>query len=287
MTTKPWTTSKEHSCFGGHVRFVEHDSRETNTRMRFSIFVPNGPINGCLIWLSGLTCTEENFMAKAGAHKAAADHSLMIVCPDTSPRGLDIKGIRDHWDFGEGAGFYVDAVTPGYREHFRMYSYVINELYGLITQEFNVQGRIGIMGHSMGGHGALIMGLREPQLFCSVSAFAPIVNPMNCPWGQKAMAGYLGADNTEVWGRYDACELLRRGHNHPHTIMMDQGLKDPFLIDQLLTRNFADVAAANGQSLELRMHEGYDHSYYFIATFIASHIAFHASAIMEIKNRGK
>jgi S-formylglutathione hydrolase len=281
MTHAPWTILKEHRCFGGHVQYVEHASGETKTNMRLSLFVPEGVPKGAVIWLSGLTCTEENFMTKAGAQSIAAAHNIMIVCPDTSPRGLDLPGIRDHWDFGEGASFYVDAVTPGYADHFRMYSYVTRELYELIAQTFDMAGRISIMGHSMGGHGALIMGLREPRLFCSVSAFAPIVHPTTCPWGQKAFRGYLGPSNTQTWADYDACELLRLGYRHPGSILLDQGLSDPFMEEQRLTKPFADMASTVGQAVELKIREGYDHSYYFITTFIASHFAFHAKAISE------
>ena len=275
----PMKTLKEHRCFGGKVRYLEHASQETQTNMRFSVFVPEGPIKGCIIWLSGLTCSEENFMTKAGAQGVLAAHNLMIVCPDTSPRGLDFPTVRESWDFGEGAGFYVDALTPGYADHYRMYSYVTKELYQLIATEFRVDGRISIMGHSMGGHGALIMGLREPRLFCSVSAFAPIVHPSACPWGQKALKGYLGADFETLGSKYDACELLRLGHTHPRKILIEQGSSDQFLAEQLLTDHFREAAIKAGQPHEIRMQDGYDHSYYFIGTFIASHIAFHAEHI--------
>lgn len=273
------TTLKEHRCFGGQVRYLEHVSRETSTTMRLSLFVPEGEIKGCIFWLSGLTCSEENFMAKAGAQQMAAAHQLLIVCPDTSPRGLDIAGVRESWDFGEGAGFYVDATTPSYEHHFRMYSYVVRELYEIIAETFRVRGRISIMGHSMGGHGALIMALREPQLFCSVSAFAPIVHPTHCPWGQTAFTGYLGAKNSAAWAQYDACELLRQGLKHPSTILIDQGLHDQFLAEQLQTMTFQDICNEVGQNVNLRLQDGYDHSYYFIATFVASHLRFHAEAI--------
>lgn len=185
---------REHRCFEGTVRFCEHDSLQTKTKMAFSTFVPAGPIRGCLIWLSGLTCTDENFMAKAGAQQYLAQQGLMIVCPDTSPRGLDLPKVRESINFGEGAGYYVDATTPGYKDHFRMYSYVSEELYSLILSNFPVQGRISIFGHSMGGHGALIMGLREPEKFNSVSALAPVVNPIQSPSARGTFKSYLGEE---------------------------------------------------------------------------------------------
>jgi S-formylglutathione hydrolase len=280
MASSPWTLVKEHRSFRGSVRYLEHPSFETKTAMRLSMFVPEGTVQGCIIWLSGLTCTEENFMVKAGALGVAEAHNMLIVCPDTSPRGLDIPKVRENWDFGEGAGFYLDALTPGYADHFRMYSYVTRELYQQITTVFGLAGKISISGHSMGGHGALIIGLRNPDLFCSISAFAPLVNPTACAWGQKAFSGYLGPTNTAAWNQYDACELLRSGHLHPQSILVDQGLEDSFLRDQLHTESFRREALRAGQPAEVRLHEGYDHSYYFVSTFIASHIAFHAKAIL-------
>lgn len=266
---------KSHQCFDGLVQFWEHASRETKTKMKFSTFVPSGEVKGCIIWLSGLTCTDENFMTKAGAQKALAESGLMVICPDTSPRGLNLPEEHESWDFGSGAGFYVDAVTPGYRDHYRMFSYVTSELYELIQDRFGVGDRISIMGHSMGGHGALVIGLNEPEKFKAVSAFAPIVNPMRCPWGEKAFLGYLGEDPA-LWQTYDSCELLKSGATHPAKILIHQGSKDEFLERQLLPRNFEEAAQAAGQSFELKIVEGYDHSYYFISTFLADHIRHHA-----------
>jgi S-formylglutathione hydrolase len=276
-----FTVLKEHRSFGGTVRFMEHQSRETKTKMKLSCYLPAGEINGCLIWLSGLTCSEENFITKAGAQKVLAELGLMIVCPDTSPRGLNLTGEHDSWDFGEGAGFYVDAVTPGYADHYRMYSYVADELYGLLVGEFAVGGRVSIMGHSMGGHGALVIGLRNPKKFKSISAFAPIVNPLNCRWGQKAFSGYLGADSVELWKSYDACELIKTGKVHPQPILIDQGANDQFIDDQLLPQSIVDAARSTGQKIFLNKRSGYDHSYYFIASFVDEHIRFHSEKIIS------
>lgn len=269
---------KAHKCFDGTVQFWEHSSKQTKTKMNFSTFVPDGDVRGCLIWLSGLTCTDENFMAKAGAQKVLAENRLMVICPDTSPRGLSLPHEHESWDFGSGAGFYVDAQTDGYRDHYRMYSYITEELYGLVETEFKMEDRISIFGHSMGGHGALVIGLRESEKFRSVSAFAPIVNPMKCPWGQKAFTGYLG-ENQELWTQYDACELVKAGAKHPNPILIDQGAADQFLEKELLTKNFVRACEESGQELEARFQDGYDHSYYFISTFVREHVEFHADHI--------
>lgn len=270
---------KSHKSFGGQVQFWDHISRETKTPMRLATYRPEGPLHGCLIWLSGLTCAEENFISKAGAQRYLAEAGLMVVCPDTSPRGLSLPGEHESWDFGVGAGFYVDATTPAYRDHYRMFSYVTKELYSLVETEFGMKGRISIFGHSMGGHGALVMGLKESHKFRSVSAFAPIAHPMACPWGQKAFRGYLG-DDLNSWRTYDACALLEDGWKHPHPILVDQGTADNFLRDQQLLPDQLQTACDKaGQRLELRYQDAYDHSYYGIATFIGEHIAFHAEAL--------
>jgi S-formylglutathione hydrolase len=271
---------KTHKTFGGLTQFWEHESRATQTKMKFSTFRPAGEIRGCVIWLSGLTCTDENFITKAGSQGVLAQHQLMVICPDTSPRGLGLPHEHDSWDFGSGAGFYVDATTDGYRDHYRMFSYVSQELYALIQSEFKIKDRISIMGHSMGGHGALVLGLREPQKFKAVSAFAPIVKPMNCPWGEKAFLGYLGADR-DAWKAYDTCELLKSGSTHPSPILIHQGTKDEFLEKQLLTANFLEAAKLAGQKHVVELAEDYDHSYYFIATYIESHIRHHARFLMK------
>ena len=265
---------KSHKCHDGRIEFWEHESRETKTTMKFSTFIPEEETLGCLIWLSGLTCTEENFMVKAGAQKSLAEAKLMVICPDTSPRGLNLPSEHDSWDFGSGAGFYVDSRTAGYADHYRMYSYVTKELYDLVQGKFELN-RISIMGHSMGGHGALIMALNEPQKFLSVSAFAPVVNPMRCPWGAKAFKGYLGEDQAD-WTSYDSCELLNAGMKHPSKILIHQGSKDEFLGEQLQTENFAAAARRAGQDHAIKYAEGYDHGYYFVTTFIDEHIRHHA-----------
>ncbi|MBC7466503.1 MAG: S-formylglutathione hydrolase [Bdellovibrio sp.] len=269
-------TLKQHQSFNGMVKFNEHDSYTTGTKMAFSTFVPNTKVKGCLIWLSGLTCTDENFMAKAGAQKYLAENNLMVICPDTSPRGLKLPHEHDHWDFGAGASFYVDATTAGYKDHYKMHSYIGSELYTLVQKEFGVEDRISISGHSMGGHGALTIGLRDQDRFKSISAFSPIVNPTQCPWGHKAFAGYLGDDKSK-WAAYDASEMIRSGKSHKKEILIDQGSADNFLKEQLLTNNIIEAANGTNQKLKVRMQEGYDHSYYFIATFIEDHIRFHAS----------
>lgn len=268
---------KTHKTFGGLTQFWDHQSETTKTKMNFSTFLPEGGVDkvrGCLIFLAGLTCNEENFITKAGAQKVLAETGLMVVCPDTSPRGLHLPGEHDSWDFGSGASFYIDSQTEGYRDHYRMQSYLLEELYSLIQTQFNVADRISISGHSMGGHGALTLGLKEPKKFRSISAFSPIVNPVACAWGEKAFTGYLGTDKSE-WAKHDATELVRAGAHHPNPILIDQGLDDQFLEKQLLTQNFIDVSKPTKQKVEVRMQPGYDHSYYFISTFIEDHVRFH------------
>ena len=266
---------KSHLTFGGQTQFWEHDSVETRTTMKFSTFTPSKRPKGALIFLSGLTCTNENFVTKAGAQRCLEQAGLMLICPDTSPRGLSLPHEHDTYDFGSGAGFYVDATTDGYRDHYRMYSYVTTELYGMIQREFGIHD-ISICGHSMGGHGALIMALREPQKFKSVSAFSPIVNPTKVPWGQRAFTGYLG---TASGAEYDATELVLAGSRFGGLILIDQGTKDEFLKKSLLTANFEQACATVGQSVRVNMRDGYDHSYYFIATFIESHVVHHANSL--------
>ncbi|MBB5519906.1 S-formylglutathione hydrolase [Amphiplicatus metriothermophilus] len=262
--------------FGGEQRIYAHASAETKTAMRFGLYLPpgEGPFPA-LFWLSGLTCTEENFIAKAGAQRLAAALGLVIVAPDTSPRGPDVPDDPDGaYDFGLGAGFYVDAAEAPWSAHYRMRSYVEKELYALVLSEFPVaEGRVGIFGHSMGGHGALTMALRDPARFRSVSAFAPIASPMNCPWGRKALAGYLGADESR-WREYDACALIEDGARVAD-MLVDQGTADPFLEEQLKPALLVKACAAAGQPLALRRQEGYDHSYYFIASFVDDHLRWH------------
>jgi S-formylglutathione hydrolase len=269
----------EHGCFGGVQAFYRHDSREIGLPMKFSVYHPPREKNQLvpvLFYLAGLTCTEETFMAKAGAQRFAAQHGIMLVAPDTSPRNTGIEDATRDWDFGEGAGFYVDATQPPWNRHFRMESYVVHELRELILSEFNAdENRVGIFGHSMGGHGALVLALRHPQLFRSVSAFAPVSSPTRCPWGQKAFSRYLGNDRI-LWDSYDASELMKqRTTPFPQGILIDQGLSDKFLKEQLLPNEFEQACIFAEQPLMLRYHEGYDHGYYFISTFIEDHILFH------------
>ncbi len=271
----------EHACFGGTQRFYAHASAECRTEMRFSVYLPPRVKSGAvpvLYYLAGLTCTEETFMIKAGAQRLAAQLGLMLVAPDTSPRQARIPGDDASWDFGLGAGFYVDATQAPWAQHYRMYSYVTKELPALIQGEFAVCADAqGIFGHSMGGHGALICALRNPGQYRSVSAFAPIAAPMRCPWGQKAFSGYLGAQR-ESWAEYDASVLVaKRGFARP--ILIDQGSADKFLAEQLYPQVFADACRQSGTSLTLRMQDGYDHGYYFISTFVEDHLRHHAGQL--------
>ncbi|ANY14547.1 S-formylglutathione hydrolase [Bordetella pseudohinzii] len=273
----------EHRAFGGRQRFYRHDSVEIGLPMRFSVFLPRQAETArvpVLFYLAGLTCTEETFMIKAGAQRLAAEHGIMLVSCDTSPRGAGAPGETDHWDFGVGAGFYLDARTEGYAPHYRMESYVAGELFGLATGELpGDAARAGIFGHSMGGHGALTLALRHPGRWASVSAFAPIAAPTRCPWGRKAFAGYLGED-ASAWAQHDASELMRaRRQPYPEGILIDQGLSDQFLAEQLYPEVFEAACRDAGQALTLRRHEGYDHGYYFISTFMADHIRFHVERL--------
>ena len=275
------TTLSEHACFGGVQGFYQHDSAETGTAMKFGVFVPPqaqaGPVP-VLFFLAGLTCTEETFAIKAGAQRLAAEHGLIIVTPDTSPRGTGVEGADAAWDFGTAAGFYLDATEAPWRTNWRMGSYVSQELRALVLEHFNARDdRIGLFGHSMGGHGALTLALSHPRHYQSVSAIAPIAAPMQCPWGVKAFSGYLGNDRA-AWARHDATELVKAGARVPH-LLIDQGLADKFLAEQLHPHLFDAACVAAGQPLTMRRHEGYDHGYYFIASVMADHIAHHASML--------
>jgi S-formylglutathione hydrolase len=266
-------------CFGGEQSVYLHDSREARSAMRFGVFLPPQARAGrvpVLYWLSGLTCTQENFSVKAGAQRVAAELGIAIVIPDTSPRGLGFAGEADSYDFGLGAGFYVDATEAPWSAGYRMYSYVNEELAQLVQAHLPVDAsRAGIFGHSMGGHGALVIALRNPAKYRSVSAFAPISSPMRCPWGEKALSGYLGPDRSR-WREYDATALVEeRGWKGP-PILVDQGTADTFLETQLRPQLLREACEHAGVPLELRMREGYDHSYHFIATFIEEHLRFHA-----------
>jgi S-formylglutathione hydrolase len=275
---------EEHACHGGVQRFYRHASKTIGLPMRFSVFLPAHAQHGrvpALFYLAGLTCTEETFPVKAGAQAFAARHGMALVAPDTSPRGAGITGETDAWDFGVGAGFYVDATREPWSQHYRMYSYVRDELRETVAAELPIDGaRLGIFGHSMGGHGALVLALRNPGLYRSVSAFAPIAAPMRCPWGEKAFSGYLG-DDREAWRQYDASELVARSDaaRFEPEILIDQGLADKFRGEQLHPDVFEAACLRAGQPLTLRRHEGYDHGYYFIQTFIEDHIAHHARAL--------
>jgi len=269
--------TKTHAVHGGTLRYLKHDSAATGTPMTLSVFVPGGegpfPV---LIWLSGLTCTEDNFTTKGEAYGAAAEHGVIVVAPDTSPRG---EGVADDpaYDLGQGAGFYVDATQAPWAPHFRMETYVTDELIALIDSGFPTTKTRSIFGHSMGGHGALTLALRHPELFQSVSAFAPITSPTRCPWGEKAFGAYLGGDRAE-WAAHDAALLIEGGAAKGvyDDILIDQGDADPFLTEQLKPELLAAAAKAAGQKITLRMQPGYDHSYFFMASFMADHVAFHA-----------
>ena len=268
----------EHACFGGVQRFYKHDAAAIGLPMRFSVFIPpaaNGARLPAMFYLAGLTCNDETFMTKAGAQRVAAREGLMLIAPDTSPRGAGVAGESAAWDLGVGAGFYVDATEQPWQGHYRMFSYIA-ELHALVVAELNADaGRIGIFGHSMGGHGALVLALRRPDLFRSVSAFAPIAAPSRCPWGEKAFSSYLGQDRA-AWAQYDASALMATLHApFPQGILIDQGLADKFLADQLHPDLFEVACQQAGQQLELRRHAGYDHGYYFISTFMEEHLEFH------------
>jgi S-formylglutathione hydrolase len=263
--------------FGGWLKRYQHVSRSLNCDMVFAIYLPpqaeKAPVP-LLWWLSGLTCTDENFMQKAGAQRIAAELGIAIICPDTSPRGVNLPGEDDSYDFGSGAGFYVNATQEPWNKHYRMYDYIAQELPALARAQFPLSGKEAISGHSMGGHGALVLALRNPGRYTSVSAFAPIVNPSHCPWGQKAFSGYLG-DKRELWAQYDACELIAAGAA-PQPLLIDQGESDNFLQEQLKPELLEAVCSKHNYPLTLRRQPGYDHSYFFIATFIEEHLHFHA-----------
>ncbi|WP_294001696.1 S-formylglutathione hydrolase [Sphaerotilus sp.] len=278
----------EHGCFGGVQRFYRHVSREIGLPMRFALFLPKQALAGeavpLLTFLAGLTCTEETFAMKAGAQRSAAAHGLALLMPDTSPRGTGVLGEAEHWDFGVGAGFYLDATQPPWAGHWRMESYLLRELIPAVAAQSGLDGtRLGISGHSMGGHGALTLALRHPGRFASVSAFAPICAPTLCPWGHKAFTGYLGPD-TSTWGDHDASVLMARqdGAPYPEGILIDQGLADKFLVEQLHPEAFEAACASVGQPLTLRRHAGCDHGYYFIASVVEDHVAHHARALRTL-----
>tara|TARA_R110002096_G_scaffold257381_1_gene451029 strand:- start:387667 stop:388506 length:840 start_codon:yes stop_codon:yes gene_type:complete len=269
-----------HRCHGGMVNYYSHAADSTKCDMNFSVFLPEQARSGncpALFYLAGLTCTEDNFTTKAGAYRIAAELGIILIAPDTSPRGDHVPD-EDGWDFAKGAGFYVDATEEPWSEHYNMYSYVADELYALIGDNFPVdKNRIGIFGHSMGGHGALTIYLKNRDKFKSVSAFAPIVSPMNCPWGHKALGNYIGEDRT-AWANYDACALVSAGGDASSSaeILIDQGLDDPFLKSQLMPERFETACEDVEQKLILRRHQGYDHGYFFISSFVEDHLKHHA-----------
>ncbi|MCS3601151.1 S-formylglutathione hydrolase [Buttiauxella sp. BIGb0471] len=268
---------EEHRCFEGWQQRWRHDSTVLKCQMTFSIFLPTPRTTPppVLYWLSGLTCNDENFTTKAGAQRVASELGIVLVMPDTSPRGENVPN-SESYDLGQGAGFYLNATEEPWAGHFRMYDYINEELPALIADNFSISDKASIFGHSMGGHGALSIALKNPGRYCSVSAFAPIVNPTRVPWGQKAFAAYLGADEAK-WREWDSCCLLMQADESKSTpVLIDQGDADQFLADQLQPAQFAEVARQKNWPLTLRVQPGYDHSYYFIASFVEDHLRFHA-----------
>lgn len=277
----------EHACFGGVQRFYRHASGAIGLPMQFGVFLPPQALHAgakvpVLFYLAGLTCTEETFAIKAGAQQHAARLGLAIVTPDTSPRGTEVPGQADSWDFGVGAGFYLDATQRPWSAAWQMETYITEELHALVGQHLPVDlSRAGIFGHSMGGHGALTLALRHPGQYRTVSAFAPIAHPSRCPWGEKAFSGYLGEDR-DVWAEHDATALMGRATTapYPQGILIDQGLADKFLATQLHPQAFEEACAQVKQPVAVRRHEGYDHGYYFIQSFVADHLAHHAQGLI-------
>jgi len=288
MAVAPLEVVSSVRCFGGFQKVYRHFSQELKCSMKFSVYEPEGIQNGdkfnVLFYLSGLTCTEENFIIKSGFQKYADEFKFIVVGPDTSPRGLNLPGEKDLWNFGEGAGAYLDALQEPWSNHYRMYSYIIKELYTLVLSSFPTTGRLGIFGHSMGGHGAITLGLRNPDLFKSISAFAPITNPTNTNWGKEiAFKKYLGDENQDKWGIYDSCVLAEKYTGPSREILVDQGLDDEFLNDVLMPENLRTAISKNPEHLKLnlRLHKGYNHSYFFVSTFIRDHFAHHAKVLNE------
>lgn len=276
-------TISDARCFGGQIQFCRHASTATRTDMEFSVFVPPAAADGpvpVLYWLSGLTCTAENFTTKAGAQRYAAEHGVLLVAPDTSPRGAGVPGEDDSYDLGTGAGFYLNATALKWARNYRMYDYVVEELPEIVREHFPARtDRESIFGHSMGGHGALVCALRNPGRYRSVSAFAPIVAPTEVPWGQRAFTEYLGPETT-AWNEWDAHLLVREARERL-PLLIDQGEADGFLDEQLQPERLERACEAAGHPIQLRRHAGYDHSYYFIATFVGEHLAHHARALAD------
>ena len=269
---------RTHKSFGGRTQFWEHDSLTTKTKMRFSTFIPDGKVRGCLVWLSGTSCTEENFIVKAGAQRSLAAEQMMVIAPDTSPRGV-VQSERIDGEIGEGASYYLDATTPRFRENFQMQTYVLRDVLGLVVEKFQVSpGALSIAGHSMGGHGALVLGLKHPTVFRSVSAMAPVSHPSSGETGRSLLCSALG-DDPQSWRDNDATELVLSGRRHPHTIFVDQGLSDELFPQRLKTRNFVEACKKMGQPIDARFRDGYDHSYFYVASVIDEHVCFHAAAL--------
>mgnify|MGYP003575044426 CR=1 FL=1 len=280
MTTPSIERVSESRCFDGRQLVYKHASSVCACTMRFAVYLPpaaeRGPVPA-LYWLSGLTCTEENFSVKSGAQRYAAELGLALIIPDTSPRGVNIPGEDAQMDVGTGAGFYVNATEPPWAAHYRMYDYIRDELPAVVNANLPVDAaRVSISGHSMGGHGAIILGIRNPQKFRSVSAFAPIASASQSGWGQHALTAYLGADRRR-WSEYDAAAVIRAKPSR-HELLVDQGMADPYLT-QLLPNELKEACRASGQRLTYRERAGYDHGYYFVSTFIAEHLRFHAEAL--------
>jgi len=276
-----------HACFAGEQRFYRHKSTVIGLAMKFSVYLPPQAEETrvpALLYLAGLACTEDTFMTKAGAQQFAAAHGIALIAPDASPRGAGVPGETDAWDFGVAASFYVDATETPWAKHYRMYTYILDELRETVVRDLPIDGaRLGVCGHSMGGHGALVLALRNPDVFRSVSAFAPIAAPTQCPWGEKAFSGYLG-HNREAWKQYDASELIATGlRKFEEGILVDQGMADQFLSTQLNPDVFEAACRAAGQPLTLRRHEGYDHGYYFVQSFIADHVYHHAVILRALR----
>lgn len=274
---------EQHACYGGWQQVWQHDSGTLGCPMNFAVYLPPQAKSNkvpVLYWLSGLTCTEQNVITKSGIQQFAAQHGIMVVAPDTSPRG---EGIPDDeaYDLGQGASFYVNATQPPWNTHYQMYDYVVNELPDIIMAHFPVTARKSICGHSMGGHGALVVALRNPDKYVSVSAFSPLVSPSQVGWGKKAFCAYLGNETT-AWREYDAVELILQGKKFP-ALLVDQGLADTFYQEQLCTQNLEDACSSMNIKACIRYHDGYDHSYYFIASFIGEHVAYHANKLYFVE----
>ncbi|KAI9490829.1 S-formylglutathione hydrolase [Zychaea mexicana] len=280
-----FTEISRNKAFGGHLVKYQHSSEELQCDMKFNVFLPKESAEGQAVpgiyFLSGLTCTEDNFIQKSGALAEAAKHGVALIAPDTSPRGVSIEGDNDSWDFGTGAGFYLDATEPKWAKHYRMYSYIVEELPSLVHNQLPIdESRISIMGHSMGGHGALTIYMRNPTKYKTVSAFSPIANPINCPWGQKAFSNYLGKDES-TWKQYDTIELIKSHMNEKLDVLVDVGTADGFLENQLKVTALQQAVHELGRDSEwnIRFQDGYDHSYFFISTFIADHINHHVKSL--------